>query len=72
MHELHVWSADRLGFRKKMLPSWVSDVIAAGSEDATKLEMAYNELASSPLVKYVKPLGGRKGIYATLWCTSAA
>ena len=53
-----------------MLPSWVSDVIAAGSEDATELEVAYNELASSPLVKYVKPLGGRRGIYAALWCTS--
>ena len=51
-----------------MLPSWVAEVIAAGTEDGPALEQAVLELQNSPLVKKVEKIADGSGIYATLWC----
>ena len=71
----HPWAVGRgqrgrgsaLG-RSEMLPAWVADVIAAGTEDGPALEQAVLELQNSPLVKKVEKLADGSGIYATLWC----
>ena len=50
-----------------MLPEWIADFIAEGTEDAAELEKAALALMACPLVKSIEPLSD--GLYATL-CSS--